>query len=154
MGISIELYRSRIGTFGSYSMKQNKKLTNSCTSSASTTSFSKSIAKMFAVALFFTICIVDFKADSLHSRTIPPPCPTSPAYYPSSGPCTTLAGKPPTVLSPQSPIWLPPWPPPWHSAAAEEPFMNENSLLHSTSWLSAKQRNFIAKITNGNRRQT
>ena len=128
MGVSIEVYRCRIGTFQSKSVLVAGK--NTCSSISSKTSSS--------IFIFFTIllsCSV-ILAHSVHtSRSIQfniklEKYPSGSAWNPSSG---QTGGLPSPTWCP--PAWIPPWPPPTYP----NPHLPSQShdITPSQHWYSA-----------------
>ena len=115
MGVSIELYRSRIGTFNSYSTVSRANQSAMNILSTTETSWSRRIA----LVLSFTICLsifavaVNQAADlNLGIQTLHSPLCTPPACV-STGPCSISAGwVPGTSYFHQYFLWPPPWPHP------------------------------------------
>ena len=108
MGVSIELYRSRIGTFNSYST-----VSRANHSALSTSTSQTSWSRRIAIFLSFTICLTIFAvavhqaADlNLGIQTLHSP-PRTPSTCFSAGPCAIPGCWPP---------WPPPWAPPWQSS--------------------------------------
>ena len=169
MGVSIDVYRNRIGTFNSCSIINRKNQSSATTSTTSLASWARRIAML----LTFTACFTLFAVAAHHaagSKTRvqlslpqhPPPCPS----------CSSSSGQWSRVLCWELEdhfflhysLWPPPWPPPRQPPGPPQyqPPATSTSighvpgkahLLDTVSWITAKKRNSITRMTHGNRKE-
>ena len=127
MGISIELYRNRIGSFNSYSL-----VSRSSQSSKSTTTLLSSWSRRVAIFMSLTICLTLFAIPVSQAPTVRT-VPSSPCPPCSSAPCSS------TELCrsnfQHNSAWLPPWPPPWQSSSPPWPKVSEFNFIRKASHL-------------------
>ena len=158
MGVSIAVYRCRIGTFQSRnSVLSTRK--NSCSSMSSRSSSSIFAFLTILLSCSFVLAHSIHISRSIHFNVKPPTYPTTSAWTPST--CPTGC-QPSHSCCP--PAWIPPWPPPKYtnphilsqtfSASLEGSTGSGNYSFPSTltappSWLTRTQRNSIMKSVNG-----
>ena len=112
MGVTIDLYRSRIGTFNSQYLRKKSGHSASTTSLTPLTSWSRRIALVVSFTFFLTLfAAAAQQATCQEARIYPLPSSPGPACCSSTCPWPSAADLVPATQ--HCSLWLPPWPPPW-----------------------------------------
>ena len=147
MGVSIDVYRSCIGTFNvrSSRKRRNGPSTSTYPSSTQIKSVSKYLIILLGPCGLLVVLLISSQLLQSCSRVFP--------VKRSNEMFTALPPWP----TPTPPAWLPPWPPPW-PPPLPTPFSRLSdyccrTLSLKSYHLSGKELNFLARMINGNRKQ-